>query len=667
MAVVPVTKQKFSYKLLALFGLVTIASMSFLVYFSREAELFSSIRLEASSSFFWDPTVAAKDVDIPDTDADVDTIAAPQTKVVHVDCAPSLHNWNTSTSTSTSTTNHSTWRTSKRHHNIDDGGSIVTKNAGDSDYLTQVLTQALCHEDSAFGNPPPQRKQTNSSDQQQQYQQVELELEEEHHWMYRLAYLGYHLHQHEPAFPEMEERRRNQERLRQCPTDSFTRDEFHHRQSANNSSSENKRHEYEYEYECPNTKYLVSNVHTVGMGAAFRMGAVSTFLAGIALNRTVVFINAGSKNLTNAKFLSTRWPTSGCRDRGDYQCYFLPLSPCVPSIQDLQQATVLSFDTKGKDHTQSVQINGAFRDKNLDRKKVVIMPGGTYLEKLTDDGQLQVGKRLQELIQQQIDNHKLKVPKWLLERLGNVAPLDFKPSGDQQGVKYNHGRSILRPAALLYLLRPNAKFKRNLDAVVKKASPPDFASEHSFGMPIRASDKCRAESTCLLFEEYMELVSQQHHKYHGSNNDTSSGSSIISDIVLSSESSNIMATRHQWQKNHSSFRFVVNDDDIQQGSGAPKSYGKGAYDVMLSSIAVLKLQLLSKHLVANCCSSFHQMLMDIVKTGCGVPKSPTFHCMQELQDPKFQLCCQWTKGGFCKTQMVNYKKRVQEIGVQGFL
>jgi hypothetical protein len=168
---------------------------------------------------------------------------------------------------------------------------------------------------------------------------------------------------------------------------------------------------------------------------------------------------------------------------------------------------------------------------------------------------------------------------------------------------------------------------------------------------------------CLLFEEYMELVAQQRNKYHGTNS-----SPTISDLVLSSESSSIMATRHRWVKNQSSFpfRFVVNADDIQQGSGAPRKYGNGAYDVMLSSIAVLKLQLLSKHLVGNCCSSFHQMLMDIVKTGCGVPPSPTFHCMQELEDTKFHLCCSWTKSAYCKREYSAYKKRVDELGVEGF-
>ena len=32
-------------------------------------------------------------------------------------------------------------------------------------------------------------------------------------------------------------------------------------------------------------------------------------------------------------------------------------------------------------------------------------------------------------------------------------------------------------------------------------------------MPIRASDKCRGESVCLLFEEYMELLFDMRNRY----------------------------------------------------------------------------------------------------------------------------------------------------------
>jgi hypothetical protein len=79
--------------------------------------------------------------------------------------------------------------------------------------------------------------------------------------MFRLIYLGIHLHQHAPAFPEMQ-------------------------QEYASSSSLPKQ-----DYECKDTKYLVSSLPQVGMGASIRMGVVPTLLAGLAMNRTVVFIN----------------------------------------------------------------------------------------------------------------------------------------------------------------------------------------------------------------------------------------------------------------------------------------------------------------------------------------------------------------------------------------
>jgi hypothetical protein len=204
------------------------ASLTLVVSLVGYAKLFLGLE---KYRFFWAPTV--NDVAVVHVaTSTIEGDAAPQTLA---DCFPYVS---------------STW-VEARHHNIDDGGSdggsIVTEKSGDSDYLTQVLSQTLCHEDSTFVNPPEHLKHS-SSDKQ-------LELEEEHHWLFRLAYLGYHLHQHEPAFKEMEERRQKQEGHEQCrPTDSFTSDGLN-----SNSSAKSSGQRYPapaYEYECPN-KYQV--------------------------------------------------------------------------------------------------------------------------------------------------------------------------------------------------------------------------------------------------------------------------------------------------------------------------------------------------------------------------------------------------------------------------
>jgi hypothetical protein len=91
--------------------------------------------------------------------------------------------------------------------------------------------------------------------------------------------LGYHLHQHEPAFKEMEDRRQSQPHC----SGGFTSEKFNMMAQSNG-----REHSAWYEYKCPNTKYLVSSIATVEMGDGIQMGALSTFLAGITMNRMVV-------------------------------------------------------------------------------------------------------------------------------------------------------------------------------------------------------------------------------------------------------------------------------------------------------------------------------------------------------------------------------------------
>jgi hypothetical protein len=92
------------------------------------------------------------------------------------------------------------------------------------------------------------------------------------------------------------------------------------------------------------------------------------------------------------------------------------------------------------------------------------------------------------------------------------------------------------------------------------------------------------------------------------------------------------------------FQFVLNSADVSQGTGSPKNYGQNdtyTNDIMVHSFVALKMQLLSKHFVVNYCSSFHVLMMDLIKHGCGAFPPPTFHCMQELPDP-YWICCAWT-------------------------
>ena len=74
---------------------------------------------------------------------------------------------------------------------------------------------------------------------------------------------------------------------------------------------------------------------------------------------------------------------------------------------------------------------------------------------------------------------------------------------------------------------------------------------------------------------------------------------------------------------------------------------------MLSSMSSLKLQLLPRVSIGNCCSNFHAMLHDFVSEGCGAASDNTFMCLQDYDDPLFRVCCGWQLE--CKARKLAYR------------
>ena len=94
----------------------------------------------------------------------------------------------------------------------------------------------------------------------------------------------------------------------------------------------------------------------------------------------------------------------------------------------------------------------------------------------------------------------------------------------------------------------------------------------------------------------------------------SSATKIMYDtIVLSSESKHMLEARFAYSKNESfPFRIIANDEDCAQGHGKPKRFFGGIADnVMVSTMAALKMQLIPETLVLNSCSNFHKLVGDI--------------------------------------------------------
>jgi hypothetical protein len=62
---------------------------------------------------------------------------------------------------------------------------------------------------------------------------------------------------------------------------------------------------------------------------------------------------------------------------------------------------------------------------------------------------------------------------------------------------------------------------------------------------------------------------------------------------------------------------------------------------MLSAMSAIKLQLLPRISIGNCCSDFGRMLNDYLSEGCGAASDNDFLCLQEYHDPTLRVCCSW--------------------------
>lgn len=149
----------------------------------------------------------------------------------------------------------------------------------------------------------------------------------------------------------------------------------------------------------------------------------------------------------------------------------------------------------------------------------------------------------------------------------------------------------------------------------------------------------------------MELALQQYNKF-------SNGSAALASLVLTSEAASMMGARYNYSTSSDfPFQFVVNDDDVTQGTGHPRKYmWMDAHKIMLSSMVAIVLQLMPKYIVANCCSSFHQVMLDLLRVGCGAVKTPDFRCLQETDDPQFHVCCGWSRDEPCLKQLEEFRK-----------
>ena len=407
-------------------------------------------------------------------------------------------------------------------------------------------------------------------------------------WMTRLMYLSIHYHQHVPALAEAQERRQWQHGIGL------------------------------YDFECPNTKYLVVRLENNGMGANVRRNLVPILLAAIASNRVAVFANT-----------KRPWRLASCRRR-DFQCFFAPTSPCVPTMKDLGRAYQLTSEEK-----MELLETGLLPTNHADDRAIYIEAEDPVpaVQRLRLGGKVEhILSNISHSLIDGLPPDDARVP--MLRHAANAIDR-LKAARQRPGFDFDGATSRLFHAAVIYAYRPNLSYAARL----REMLPTDLDPERTIGLPIRASDKCDHESECLSYADHLHVATYQWNRTVGTPDPT---------VLLTTESKQVLEQHTRFVDESSdpaaSYRFVLNDYDVlpDSGRGVSRVAGIDADEVMLSAVSSLRLQLMARMVIGNCCSGFHNLIDFLRGEGLGAAVDSQYHCLQQHEEPEYRICC-WRK------------------------
>jgi hypothetical protein len=151
----------------------------------------------------------------------------------------------------------------------------------------------------------------------------------------------------------------------------------------------------------------------------------------------------------------------------------------------------------------------------------------------------------------------------------------------------------------------------------------------------------------MEFDEYPQMIKElaaKRIKMRQNSTESITESTIppYDTVMLTSESKEIIEARKAYTPKNESFPFdfIVNDEDVGQGTGNPKFFGRTGDEVVLSTMIALKLQLLPDSLVINRCSNHHAMISSFVDKGCGQVNH--LEALGDNDNPQFRIQCKMT-------------------------
>jgi len=156
------------------------------------------------------------------------------------------------------------------------------------------------------------------------------------------------------------------------------------------------------------------------------------------------------------------------------QCFFMPMSPCVITEEDLKNAPIL-----GDKNLEIFRTTGKLPKKFID-EKIIIIP-------LITDRLVSKPKSFQEAIINIIESLYIKKhdtggklynrPLWKNKRAIKVA--------FQKHIYSSESELMFDDAAMLYIMRVNVSNRRKIKEILNKIVPKDFNPETAIGIPMK--------------------------------------------------------------------------------------------------------------------------------------------------------------------------------------
>jgi len=353
-----------------------------------------------------------------------------------------------------------------------------------------------------------------------------------------------------------------------------------------------------FNLKCQDAKYILFEGFTspTGLGSHLRSRMViPTFLTGIAHGRIVLYIKADQK---------TPMTIVNC-DRGDLECSFLPMSPCVLSPEDVASAMVVgkNWDDFLLNNTEEKVVK---LSRSLERDFAAALKVGDKFKVVENFWTPVQRKQRMGLLLKGVSRI---VATNLYDVPGRATDLE---AAFRRLMKMELFQSRVIAAAQLFITRPNRKTRSQIQDAIERSFPPEYEPTKALGIPLRGSDKCWKEQKCVHFGSVMEQAL------------TVFPMDDLRYLVITSEDAKYLDEAVIWKvmngKQSSHLNIIMNKNDVMQATGQlqylPGNKSMPMADILTSTMTAWAFQLRAGLSFLNICSNFHRLFEASIEFGC---------------------------------------------------